>query len=323
MSKKPRIKDESELVRALGRYRRQLCADHPGLEDRLVDGKMERCRFGTLIDRFDLILFDAYGVLNRPTVPIEGAAMALERVRQSGTPFLVVSNNSSDRPEGVRRKLQDMGISLPLSQIVTSGMAVKPFIADSPYRDRPYLLIGTPDSVSDYAPDPERLLVNPLEGPPREDIEPAFVLICSNMTYYGSRHQTLIEERLSRGALPLLLANPDVVVESDQRVPSVVAGYTTDQLLLRFGGVLVGIGKPFPPIYRLAMQCYPSLPPERILMVGDALTTDILGGATMGFATCLTLSGLHGHQSREIESVCRAWAIQPDFVVDSIGHGMA
>jgi glycerol-1-phosphatase len=320
MDAKPKITDDKQLTYAVGRYRQQLCRESGDLDARLGRGLMERVLFAELIEKFDLILFDAYGVLNRGSAPIAGAVQAIDGCRQLKTDFLLVSNNASERPQGVLQKLQKMGFSINIDQVITSGMAVETFINSSPYRNQPYLLIGTNDSANDYAPDPKRLLLNPPGGPIQTAIKPAYVLICSNRDYYGKIQQEVVEGWLAKEPLPLLVANPDMVVQDDQREPVVVAGFTAHELSERFGGEILGIGKPFPPVYRLALEGFPGLAPEKILMVGDSLTTDILGGSAMGFSTCLTLSGLHGKQEHCIEDFCQEWAIKPDYIVKSIGR---
>ena len=244
---------------------------------------------------------------------------AVERCRQLGRPFLVVSNNASESPERILAKFRKLGFEMDLEEIVSSGMAVKPYVENTHYKDRPYLLIGTPESAAHFGPDPDRLLVNPPDGSLKTDLKPAYVLICSNRNYYGFPQQEVVERELAEGPLPLLVANPDIVVHNDQGEPEVVAGFTADELEKRYGCQVIGLGKPFSPVYGLALEHYPDITPERILMVGDSLTTDILGGVAMGFSTCLTLSGLHGKEGDRVESLCREWAIHPDFIVSSIG----
>ncbi|MBF0455657.1 MAG: HAD-IIA family hydrolase [Magnetococcales bacterium] len=319
MNKKPTMTDGKLLTSAVARYRVQLCHDTPLLDADLRSGKMQRCCFSSLIEPYKLILFDAYGVLNRGEGGIEGAVEAVDLCRQHETPFLVVSNNASERPQGVWQKLQKLGFEIHLDQIITSGMAVKSFVANSPFRSQPYLLIGTPDSASDYAPNPDNLLINPPGAPLKTDKKPSYVLICSNRDYYGKAQQQVVESWLDKAPLPLLVANPDMVVQSQQGEPVVVAGYTADELARRFGSEIIGIGKPFSPVYQLVMARFPHLLSQEILMVGDSLTTDILGGCAMGFATCLTLSGIHAQEAEQMESLCCDWAIQPDYIVNSIG----
>ncbi len=71
MDKKPKITDDRQLVDALNRYRQQLCCENSSLDGRLRSGKMKKSSFSQLTGQFELLLFDAYGVLNRGSTKID------------------------------------------------------------------------------------------------------------------------------------------------------------------------------------------------------------------------------------------------------------
>ncbi|XP_008580247.1 PREDICTED: phosphoglycolate phosphatase, partial [Galeopterus variegatus] len=80
------------------------------------------------------------------------------------------------------------------------------------------------------------------------------------------------------------------------------------------------IGKPSRFIFDCVSREY-GLDPERTVMVGDRLDTDILLGATCGLKTVLTLTGVStlGDVRSNQESDCVAKKkMVPDFYVDSI-----
>ena len=97
-----------------------------------------------------------------------------------------------------------------------------------------------------------------------------------------------------------------------------MAGFTAAQVAERFQVSFIGLGKPFPTVFEIAMDKLSDRAPERLLMVGDTLDTDILGGVMMGFTTCLALSGVYADQSDPVDFLCADRGIYPDFVVDSI-----
>jgi ribonucleotide monophosphatase NagD (HAD superfamily) len=143
--------------------------------------------------------------------------------------------------------------------------------------------------------------------------------MCSNRDYYGQTQQRQVEALLAQHPLPVLLANPDLVTPGENGALSVVAGYTAAEWVERFHCPWVGLGKPFAPLYDRLRAAFPDLDPQRCLMVGDTLDTDILGGAAQGFVTCLTLSGACAADAHRLPELCRERAIFPDFVVQSIG----
>ncbi|XP_012587288.1 PREDICTED: phosphoglycolate phosphatase [Condylura cristata] len=80
------------------------------------------------------------------------------------------------------------------------------------------------------------------------------------------------------------------------------------------------IGKPSRFIFDCVSQEY-GINPERTVMVGDRLDTDILLGVTCGLKTILTLTGVTTlgdvKSNQESDSVARKKMV-PDFYVDSI-----
>ncbi|MBF0461154.1 MAG: HAD-IIA family hydrolase [Magnetococcales bacterium] len=311
---KPILPDWQTVTAQYARYRTRLCQADERLAARLRAGRMERVAFSALSHAYDLLLLDAFGVLNRGQEAIAGAAATLERLRDRGQNFLVVSNNASQSPARVAQQLGSMGLAIPPEAIVTSGMAVRPSLAHSPWRDWPYYLVGTPDSKAAYAPDPERLCVNDRTGAGWQAAR--YIILCSNRDYYGTRQQAQVEHLLARQRLPILLANPDLVAPATGGDLAVVAGYTAAEWITRYHCDWIGLGKPFAPLYALVRERFPAISPQRILMVGDTLETDILGGAAQGWDTCLTLSGVSA--SEALATVCNQREIRPDFVVQSI-----
>ena len=330
--KKPIIHNQAQLTPLYGHYRQHLCRTDSSLDSRLRAGAMRRIGFETLAHSFDVILLDAFGVLNLGEKAIVGAAERVAYLKKIGINFLVVSNNASQSPKRLAEQFSVMGFAISQDEILTSGMAVQAFVSASPFYNLPYYLVGTADSALSYAPNPEHLMVNNLTEW-HDSVQPAlqkkdvaswraakYVLLCSNRDYYGSIQQQQVETLLAEKNLPILLANPDLGAPNATGGMSAVAGYTAAQWVKRFNCEIWGIGKPFPAIFSLARQRFPQVLPERFLMVGDTLDTDILGGAAQGFQTCLTLSGAYAEEADNLETLCAERGIRPNFVVQSIAN---
>lgn len=88
--------------------------------------------------------------------------------------------------------------------------------------------------------------------------------------------------------------------------------------LTRLTSAWKSTGKPFPEVFDLALARHPqSVPPARVLMVGDTLHTDILGGLQAGFATVLVTE--HGSLAGlDVPDAIARSGIVPDFVVPCI-----
>ena len=81
-------------------------------------------------------LMDMDGVLVREEQPIPGAAEFLARLRELGTPFLVLTNNSIYTPRDLAARLRASGLEVPEQAIWTSALATARFLHASGRADR-------------------------------------------------------------------------------------------------------------------------------------------------------------------------------------------
>jgi ribonucleotide monophosphatase NagD (HAD superfamily) len=65
------------------------------------------------------------------------------------------------------------------------------------------------------------------------------------------------------------------------------------RLFESLGGEVHYIGKPHAPIFAAALAALGQPPTSRVLVIGDSLDHDILGGNRAGMATALIASGVH------------------------------
>src|SRR3954452_3371080 len=78
----------------------------------------------------DSWLTDMDGVLIHEGVPIPGADAFLKRLRESGKPFLVLTNNSIYTPRDLHARLARMGLHVPVENIWTPALATAKFLDD-------------------------------------------------------------------------------------------------------------------------------------------------------------------------------------------------
>ncbi|MCL2554019.1 MAG: TIGR01457 family HAD-type hydrolase, partial [Actinomycetia bacterium] len=75
-------------------------------------------------------LTDMDGVLIHEGTPIPGADAFLKGLRESGKPFLVLTNNSIYTPRDLHARLTRMGLEVPVENIWTSALATAKFLDD-------------------------------------------------------------------------------------------------------------------------------------------------------------------------------------------------
>jgi HAD superfamily hydrolase (TIGR01459 family) len=159
----------------------------------------------------------------------------------------------------------------------------------------------------------------PVDDPAKAD----FILVTGTETETGQEEiaefDPLLAPAAARG-VPLVCANPDLLVHRGG-VAEICAG-SIAQRYEALGGMVVWFGKPYPAIYRSILKdC--SISPDRLLCVGDALRTDIAGGAGIGAATLFTVGGIHHADVlvrnqidlARLKALCRKLGTGPDFAI--------
>lgn len=239
------------------------------------------------------------GVIYRGNQLIAGADRFVARLRQEGIPFRFMTNNSQRTRRDVALKLCRLGLAATADDIFTCAMATARFISKQNPGATAFVIgenglaaalhhndITVVDDDADYVVVGEGRAFN------YEMIERAVRLITK-----GAR---------------LIATNLDATCPTDAGIrPG--CGAIVAMLEKATGREAFSVGKPSGVMMRMA-QIELGVRSSRIVMVGDTMETDILGGVGMGYQTVLVLSG---HTT--IEDLAR-YAYQPDFIVESVDN---
>jgi glycerol 3-phosphatase-2 len=147
------------------------------------------------------------------------------------------------------------------------------------------------------------------------DAVDAFLLLGG--TAWNVARQNMLEHALRQKPRPVYVGNPDIaapVGASLSRQP----GYYAHRLADVTGVVPRFFGKPFFNIFEhVFSRLRPNYDPERTVMVGDTLHTDILGGRTAGIKTALITD--YGVLSKtDINQAVKLSGIVPDYILPRI-----
>lgn len=294
----------ADALAAYQRVRHRL----PGIEG---GSSWVQAEFSDVAEGFDLILFDAYGVLNVGESAIPGAAARVAALRASGKQVSVVSNSAGYSKDHMMDRWRRLGFDFTPGEVITSRDALLWQLALEPSRAWGVMLNPEIDAGEIAAFDPIYLRDDPADY----DRAEGFLLIGADG--WTDARQSLLEGALRRHSRPVLVGNPDLVAPREgglTREP----GWFAHRLSDATGVTPRFLGKPFPEIFDLAVRRRaPTIDPKRVLMVGDTLHTDILGGAQAGFATAL-VTGHGALRGLDVAKSVTAAAIAPDFVVETI-----
>ncbi|MFC9425390.1 HAD-IIA family hydrolase [Streptomyces sp. NPDC056987] len=222
-------------------------------------------------------LTDMDGVLIHEGVPIPGAAEFIKRLRDSGKPFLVLTNNSIYTPRDLQARLARMGLDVPVANIWTSALATAKFLEDQRPNGTAYVIgeAGLTTALHDI-------------GYILTDHEPDYVVLGETRTYSFEALTRAI--RLINGGARFICTNPDETGPSTEG-PLPATGAVAALITKATGKDPYFAGKPNPLMMRTGLNAI-GAHSETSAMIGDRMDTDVLAGLEAGMETFLVLTGV-------------------------------
>ncbi|MFE6481455.1 HAD-IIA family hydrolase [Streptomyces sp. NPDC088747] len=242
-------------------------------------------------------LTDMDGVLIHEGVPIPGADAFIKRLRESGKPFLVLTNNSIYTARDLHARLQRMGLDVPVDNIWTSALATARFLEDQRPGGTAYVIgeAGLTTALHDI-------------GYVLTDHDPDYVVLGETRTYSFEAMTKAV--RLIKGGARFIATNPDETGPSTEG-PLPATGAVAALITKATGKQPYFAGKPNPLMMRTGLNAI-GAHSETSAMIGDRMDTDVLAGLEAGMETFLVLTGLT--TPAEIEQ----YPYRPSTIVDSI-----
>jgi HAD superfamily hydrolase (TIGR01450 family) len=242
-----------------------------------------------LLDRYDGVLLDAYGVLVDDRGPLPGAAALLAELDRRGAPFAIVTNDASRSPETYAARFARHGIQLAPERVVTSGSLLPGYFRDRGLAGARTCVLGTPDAYA-YVRDGGGVPVALERG-----MEIDAVAVCDDSgTPFVDGIQlafSAVVRAVEAGRRPaLVLPNPDLIYPRGDGEYGFTAGAMALLIEAALGRRFPGhglafdhLGKPGPQLFAEAQRRVGG----RVVMIGDQLETDIAGACAAGIDAAL------------------------------------
>jgi HAD superfamily hydrolase (TIGR01459 family) len=247
--------------------------------------------FAALAPAYDVVLSDVWGVVHNGVEAAPAACDALARFRAGGGTVVLITNAPRPGEVVARGTLERLRVPrAAYDRIVSSGDVTQALIAAraglrvfhiGPARDLP--------------------MFDGLDAP-LAPLESADYAVCSGLTddtvETPQDYRTVVERMRERG-LPMICANPDIVVERGDTLVY-CAGAIAD-LYAAAGGEVIYAGKPYRPIYEQALAMAEAArgcaaDRERVLAIGDSVRTDLKGAAGFGVDCLFVTAGIHAEE---------------------------
>lgn len=237
------------------------------------------------------------GVIYIEDRPIPGAKAFIEQLLKEDIPFTFMTNNSQRTPHDGVRKLAKMGIHVEEKHVYTSAMATAAFMAQQYPKGTAYVL-GEGGLINSLHENGFKLVQN----------DPDFVVVGEGINFTLEMVRKAIDFILEGAKLIAtnLDPSPRKIGWNNLGIAGIVA-----MIEQTTGKQAFSVGKPSPVMMRLARK-HIGLKTDEATVIGDTMSTDILGGVSVGYKTILTLSGM-----TKREEVSR-YPFKPDMVISSI-----
>jgi HAD superfamily hydrolase (TIGR01459 family) len=271
--------------------------------------------------RYDAFVFDVWGTLHNGEQTFPGAVSALQNLKAMGKRSTLLSNSPSRAANLARGLAQSYGITPDLYHtLMNSGessyLALRDRDDDFHSRlGRNYFFIQAANHRGNYDDLPYHEVTDIAEAD--------FIILSKTLDYDETVEdfEGLLNDAVSR-QLPMVCTNPDKVAGVGDTLficPGTVAAFYETM-----GGQVYYHGKPHSRVYQLLDHALGDLDPRRILAIGDAFETDILGGNRFGCDTLLLTGGIHSVEinrdapTADLERLVRQYDACPSYVMDEL-----
>lgn len=242
-------------------------------------------------------LIDIDGVVRRGDEPIPSAVGYVRSLAAHGVPFLFLSNNSTLTTGGMSSALSSLGLDIPPSSVVTSGLATAWHIASHAPDARAYVVgeQGLRDTLV-------------LGGIAVVEDDPTHVVVGLDFSFTYEKLRRA--SAFVRNGAEFVATNPDTTFPSKGTIiPG--AGSIVAAVQAASGVAPVVIGKPHAPLFAYGIRKL-GIPKRNVFVIGDRLDTDIAGANAAGLHSILVTTGISGRED------VKGYPGQVDIVVSSL-----
>ena len=257
-------------------------------------GDIPETTIAALITQYDVLLFDAYGVLVNSSGALPGAKELIRHLNQIGKPYYILTNDASRLPRTASDRYKKSGLDIPFEHIITSGSLLPDYFKRQGLKGRRCVVLGTADSRK-YIEQAGGIIV-----PPGEDLE--VLVVADEIGYrfletvdavFSSVCRRMDEHR----SVHLILPNPDLIYPKGAQA----FGFGAGSVALMFEAALklryprdpalafVRLGKPEEGLFREALSRSHT---RNMVMIGDQLETDIRGALSFGIPAAWIETGV-------------------------------
>lgn len=279
---------------------------------------MKTVDFKSIVANYKAVFFDAFGVLKNHNGIISGIENTFEFLIENNIDYYILTNDASRSPEELALGYQRKGIdSITADRIISSGMLTRDWLSLKIKNGR-VAYLGTEKSAHYIEmAGLETLPINQLDIDDVDDVKCLVFLDDEGFDWNDDVNKVI--NLLRKKNMSVVVANTDINYPVSRSDIAIAIGGLSDMVETILGKHFIRFGKPDAQMFMFAFEkaCKKqALKRDDILMVGDTLFTDIIGGNKFGMDTVLVLSGNTLPENAKMK--IRSTGIIPTYVCDSI-----
>lgn len=280
---------------------------------------MEVIPFKSIVDQYETIFFDAFGVLKTHNGLIPDIEKTFVYLEKKGINYFVVTNDASRGPEDLAQYYQNNGLkNITIDKIVSSGMLAREYLKYK-VKSGTIVYLGTFRSAHYLETlDLDTISIAHMDLTKIDEVRALVFLDDEGFDWRLDINKAINLLRMT--TIPAIVSNTDMSYPVDQKQVAIAIGGLADLVESVVGKQFIRFGKPDAQIFIFAYEHSVAMggtsDKNKILMVGDTLSTDILGANKFGLDTALVLSG--NTLAKHAEMLIETTGIIPDYICEDI-----
>ena len=279
---------------------------------------MQLADFKTVASPYKVVFFDAFGVLKNSEGILPGIEHTFDWLRETGKTFYVLTNDASRSPQELAESYYRQGLhAITPDRIISSGMLAREYL-DLKVHNGTVAYLGTEKSA--HYLETTGLKTLPISQVDLKDVADINALVLlDDEGFDWNTDLTKTVNLLRKRNIPVIVANTDATYPVSKTRIAIAIGAVAKMIETIVGKQFIRFGKPDAQLFMFAYERLDNVDPiskRDILMVGDTLKTDILGGNKFGLDTTLVLTG--NTQPQDAEVLIRSTGIIPTYVCKSV-----
>jgi len=274
--------------------------------------------FKSILPKYKVVFFDAFGVLKNYKGLLPGIENTFAYLKEHNKKYYIVTNDASRSPQQLAESYHKLGLDvITPDHIISSGMLAKEYL-DLKVDSGIIAYLGTEKSAHYIESSGLKTLpVSQINDSNIHEVNALVLLDDEGFDWFADLNKAV--NIMRKRTIPAIVANTDNTYPLTKHEVSIAIGGIANMIESIVGKRFIRFGKPDSQMFMFAfdqIRQHELITKKEILMVGDTLHTDILGGNKFGLDTALVLTG--NTRMDDAETKIKSTGIIPTHICESV-----